>query len=115
MKTLTPREYHARRDAEQLAAREARRERVLGAAREAIRRHAPEHPGVRRVYLFGSVLRPGRFHARSDVDVAVDCDLEAETPFARALENELRVAVDLRPLTGRVAEAVDEEGEKVYG
>ena len=36
-----------------------------------------------RAYLFGSLLRPGRFHAASDVDVAVECDdLEAETPFA---------------------------------
>jgi predicted nucleotidyltransferase len=27
--------------------------------------------GIERVYLFGSLLKPGRFHVRSDVDIAV--------------------------------------------
>ncbi len=115
-KSLSPREYHARRTASRRAAREALRQRKLRQAREAIRRLAPRYPAVRRVYLFGSLLRPGRFHAASDIDVALDCDdLAAETPFARALERELATAVDLRPLRGAVAEAVRNGGEKVYG
>lgn len=115
-KTLSPRAYHAQRNAAHDAAREALRLRKLEQARAAIRRVAPRFPAVRRVYLFGSVLRPGRFHDRSDIDVAVECDdLEAETPFARALERELATDVDLRPLRGAIAEAVRDEGEKVYG
>ncbi len=115
-KTLTPREYHARRAAARREERESLRERKLGQAREAIRRLAPRFPAVRRVYLYGSLLRPGRFRAHSDIDVALECDdLEVETPFARALERELATAVDLRPCAGAVAEAVREGGEKVYG
>ena len=115
-KTLSPREYHARRAAEGRAAREAMRERKLEQAREAIRRLAPCFPAVRRVGLFGSLLRPGRFHAASDIDVAIECDdLETETAFARALERELETAIDLRPLAGAVAEAVRDGGERVYG
>lgn len=115
-KSLLPPEYHARRAASRLAAREALRERKLRQAREAIRRLAPRNPAVHRVYLFGSLLRPGRFHAASDIDVALECDdLEAETPFARALERELATAIDLRPFAGAVAEAVRDGGEKVYG
>ena len=115
-KTLSPREYHARRAAARRASREELRERRLREAREAIRRLAPRYPAVRRVYLFGSVLHPGRFHADSDIDVALECDdLETETPFARALERELATAIDLRPFTGAIAEAVRESGEKVYG
>ena len=112
---LSPREYHARRDAERRAAREALRERKLAQAREAIRRLAPRHPGIRAVYLFGSVLQPGWFTGGSDIDVAVEVDgLEAEGPFVRALEQELRCAVDLRPLAGAIRETVEAVGEKVY-
>lgn len=115
-RTLSPREYHHRRDAALRNAREALRERKLRAARETIRRVAPEHPAVRRVYLFGSLLRPGRFGAASDVDVAVECeDLAAEAPFARALERELGMPIDLRPYQDAVVDAVRDGGEKVYG
>lgn len=115
-KTLTPKEFHARRRAARQRALEALREKKLGLAREAIRRLAPRYPAVRRVYLFGSLLRPGRFHEASDIDVALECeDLEVETPFARALEEELDTAVDLRPFKGAIAEAVRDGGEQVYG
>ncbi len=115
-KTLSPREYHARRAGSRRAEREALRECKLEQAREAIRRLAPRFPAVRRVYLFGSLLRPGGFHATSDIDVALVCDdLEAETPFARALERELGTSIDLRPFAGAIAEAVRDGGEQVYG
>lgn len=87
---LTPREYHARRDRERLADREALREEVLERTRQAILRHAPRFPGIRAVYLFGSLVQPGRFTPLSDVDVAVDTeDIREETPFWRALEEDL--------------------------
>ena len=112
---LTPREYHARRDADRRAAREALRQRTLVAARAAIRRLAPRYPAIREVFLFGSVLQPGWFTDQSDLDVAAKVDdLEAEGTFVRALEAELHRQVDLRPLEGAVRNAVETEGERVY-
>jgi predicted nucleotidyltransferase len=112
---LSPREYHARRDQGRRAEREALRLEVLERARAAIRQRAPEFPAIRAAYLFGSILRPGLFHAQSDVDVAIDCDeLESETPFWRALEIALERNVDLLPREGRIAQAVEDYGELVY-
>lgn len=112
---LSPREYHARRDQALRDEREALRREVLDQVRNAIQRLAPQFPAVRAAYLFGSILQPGRFHARSDVDVAVDCDdLRQETPFWRALEETLERNVDLRPRTGAVARAVETYGERCY-
>ena len=112
---LTPKEYHARRRAEQLARREAFQQRKLTQAREAVRRLAPRYPGLRTIHLFGSVLDAKRFRESSDVDVAVESDdLEAETPFARALEEALGMPVDLRPISGALRRTVHDTGEKVY-
>lgn len=112
---LSFREYHAQRDQERRAERERLRLEVLERARAAIRKRAPEFPAIRAVYLFGSLLQPGRFHSASDVDVAIDCvDLEAETPFWRSLEEALERNVDLRPRTGPIARAVEVHGERVY-
>ncbi|HEY0513256.1 MAG TPA: nucleotidyltransferase domain-containing protein [Thermoanaerobaculia bacterium] len=109
------REYHARRERELRQKREALRLDVLERARDAVRRTAPLFPAVRAVYLFGSLLRSGRFRPDSDVDVAIDCeDIEAETPFWRMLEEALERDVDLRPRVGAVARAVEEGGELCY-
>ena len=114
-RSLSPQEFHARRAAERHASRETLRELRLCQARDAIQQIAPGFPALRAVHLFGSVLRPGAFSAASDLDVAVDCaELEEETLFARALEREIGLSVDLRPLRGAIADAVREEGEKVY-
>ena len=46
----------------------------------------------------------------------MECDtLETESAFWRALERELERDVDVRPLSGTIAEAVANEGELVYG
>jgi predicted nucleotidyltransferase len=112
---LPYREYHARRDREELRRREALRLGLLERARAAIRELAPGFPALRAVFLFGSILRPGRFQSGSDVDVAIDCDdLATETPFWRALEEGLERNVDLRPRLGAIAEAVEEYGELCY-
>ena len=109
------REYHARRERELREQREALRLRVLKQARNAIRQSAPRFPAVRAVYLYGSVLRPGRFRPDSDVDVAIDCDsLEVETPFWGTLEDALERNVDLRPRVGPIAQAVQDYGELCY-
>ena len=112
---LSPREYHARREQALREQREALRRDVLEQARTAVQRLAPQFPAVRAVYLFGSILQPGRFYDRSDVDLALDCDdLKQETPFWRALEETLERNVDLRPRIGAVARAVEHYGERCY-
>lgn len=109
------REYHARRERRRLEQRETLRQECLRAARAGIRRLAPGFAAIRTVYLFGSLLRYGRFTERSDVDVAIECDdLETEGRFRRALEEELKRDVDLRPREGGVAWAVDAYGECAY-
>jgi predicted nucleotidyltransferase len=109
------REYHARRERELRQEREALRLAVLEKTREAVGRSAPLFPAIRAVYLFGSLLQPGRFRPDSDVDVAIDCDdIEMETPFWRMLEEALQRDVDLRPRTGAVARAVEQGGELCY-
>jgi predicted nucleotidyltransferase len=112
---LSPREYHARRERARWEERETLRREVGERARAAIREIAPRFSAIRAVYLFGSILQPGRFWPDSDVDVAVDCDdLAAETPFWRALEEILRRNVDLRPRAEAVAEAIASYGELCY-
>lgn len=112
---LAYREYHARRDRARRQEMEELRLQVLEQAKGAIRETARGFPAVRAVYLFGSVLRPGRFRPDSDVDVAVDCDeIEVETPFWRALEERLQRNVDLRPRLGAIARAVETGGELCY-
>ncbi len=109
------RDYHARRSRERLEQRETRRQRYLEAARAGIRRLSPALTHIRAVYLFGSLLQPGRFTRRSDIDVAIECDdIAIEGRFRRALEDELRQDIDLRPLEGRVASAVELYGECAY-
>ncbi len=110
------RRYYREREARRRAQREAERQRWLQRAREAIARLALHCPGVRRAYLFGSLVTPGRFRPDSDIDVAVECDtLEAESAFWRALERELKREVDVRPLTDAIADIAAQEGEQVYG
>ncbi len=110
------RRYYQQREARRRAQREAERQHWLQRVREAVAQLAPQHPGVRRVVLFGSLLQPGRFGPASDIDVGVECDgVEVETAFWRALERELGRTVDVRPLTGRLAEVAAQIGEQVYG
>jgi len=108
-------EYHRRREAEKLALREAERRQVLEQVGEAVSRIAPRYPAIRTVYLFGSILQPGRFTPHSDVDLAVDCDdLASETPFWRDMEIALQRNVDLRPRAGAIERAVEAYGELCY-
>lgn len=104
-----------KREAARRDAREARRRERLAAARRTIAELAPDEPALRAVYLFGSILQPGRFGARSDVDVAVDGeDPAAESRFWRALEDALDAPVDVRRRSGAVASLVERGGERVY-
>jgi predicted nucleotidyltransferase len=110
----TSRAWLDQRHAVRRAAREKLRHQRLAAARRAIAELMAEEPALRAVWLFGSILQPGRFHSRSDVDVAVDCDdPHAESRFWRALEERLGSPCDVRPRKGPVARAVEQEGERI--
>jgi predicted nucleotidyltransferase len=110
------RQYYRQREALRRALREAERQHWLQRVRETVARLAPQHPGVRRVVLFGSLVQPGRFGPASDIDVGVECEtVEAEVAFWRALERELGRAVDVRPLTDGLAKVAAQAGEQVYG
>jgi len=109
------RRYYYEREARRRARREAERQQWLQRAREAIQRLAGRYPDIQRVYLFGSVMQPGRFLSDSDIDVAVECDApEVESAFWHTLEHELGRPVDLHPLAGALAEAVIAAGELVH-
>lgn len=60
------------RERQRQAKREHRRQEALAAIRQAIRAAAPSYPAVQRVYVFGSVTRPGAFRPDSDIDVGVE-------------------------------------------
>ena len=110
------RRHYRKRESQRRARLEAERQRWFERVRQLVPRLAGRHQGVQQAYLYGSLLRPGGFRGDSDIDLAVGCDsLETESVFWRALERELERNVDLRPLTGVIAEVVEREGEKVYG
>ena len=114
------RAYLYARQEQQFRAREERRVAALKALRVAAHSVLPRFPGVRRAYLFGSVLRPGALHSTSDVDVAIEGELNAKEYFA--LWRELEQAapdwlIDLVDLSRdvRFADRVREQGELIYG
>jgi len=109
------RRYHRERDQKLKAEREAERQKWLEKTRSAIQQIAPHHPFIQTVYLYGSLMQPGRFGTHSDLDLAVECDaIEAETPFWQDLEQALRRDVDLRPLVHPITFAVEFYGELAY-
>jgi predicted nucleotidyltransferase len=55
------------------AANEETRRRLLADLLAWLDAHAPEH-GIDEAWVFGSVTRPGRFGARSDIDLALGAD-----------------------------------------
>lgn len=98
------------------AERAGRREAARMAARERLREALAEllPPGCE-VWVFGSVLRPGRFREDSDVDIAVDSLPPGLSEGWLQFQLALRIdrAVDLLNLneTG-LREKIEREGEK---
>jgi predicted nucleotidyltransferase len=80
----------------------------------------PRFPDVQRVFLFGSVLHPGRLRSTSDVDVAIEGKLDAQEYFTLWRELERAAPgwlIDLVEL-GRdlhFAALARERGELIYG
>lgn len=109
------RQYHRQRDAKRQLKSEADRLTWLTRTRDTIMRLAPDYPEIERVYLFGSLMQPGRFRPDSDLDVALlSSTVEAESVFWRALEQALQRDVDVRPYIGAIVDAVAWFGEQVY-
>lgn len=100
-------------------AREQRRLAAIAAVRVATDSILPRFPQVKRVYLFGSVLRTGALRATSDIDIAVEGNLSAEDYFALWRELEHRVThwpIELVELDRdvRFAASVRERGMVIY-
>lgn len=113
------RAYLKSRQEREYRIRERRRQAALRAVRAAARAVLPRFPGVQKAYVFGSAARPGAMRPMSDVDIAVEGNLEAEEYFAlwRALERAAgEWEIDLVELDGelRFADRVREEGVLIY-
>lgn len=100
--------------------RERTRQAILSGLRRSVRSIAPRFPGIRRVYLFGSLLRPGAPRLDSDVDIAIEGTVCAQDYFA--LWQYLEDAsggwpVDLVDLDSSLhfASRIRETGELIYG
>jgi predicted nucleotidyltransferase len=101
------------------AAREMARQQLLQVVRTAVHSVLPAFPQVHRVYLFGSTARPGAMHQDSDVDLAVEGCLSAETYFALWRELEQAIpgrTVEVVELTPGLSftERVHQTGEMIY-
>jgi predicted nucleotidyltransferase len=107
-----------RREDERYQAREVLRQAGRAAVLAAIQAVAPAHPEIRRMYLFGSITRPGGFGRQSDIDLAVE-GLNADGYFK--LWHEFTEAapgwfIDLREIDqpSYFAESVRLRGELIY-
>ncbi|MEA3407260.1 MAG: nucleotidyltransferase domain-containing protein [Chloroflexota bacterium] len=107
------------RERRRRAERERRRREALAAVRQAVHAVAPSYPTLERVYLYGSVIRPGAFRRDSDVDVAVEglgageCfDLWQDLEQAAPAWN-----LDVRPLKpdDHFSDRVRQRGVIIYG
>ena len=105
--------------AQQYAEREKRRQAARDAVRAAAARVFPRYAAVQRAYLFGSATRPGALRRTSDIDIAIEGAVDAQTYFAvwraleLALENWHIDVVELKPDVWFAAR-VREQGEVIY-
>ncbi len=91
--------------------RESERKRLLARLRTEL---ASLLPGGDTVWVFGSLLQPGRFGAASDIDVALDRRPTAFSEFWLQGELEMRLGrrVDVLVLAEtRLREKIEREGE----
>ena len=100
------------------AGREARRAATERAVSEAVQKAIVNFPSVKRVFLFGSVIRPNAFRSDSDVDVAIE-GLGVADYFSiwRAIEEAAPGwTIDVRDITqpSDFAERVRATGKTVY-
>ena len=111
-KTLQAREERVRAERERL------RQKALVEIRQAVHAVVGRYPVLRRVYLFGSVIRPGAFRLDSDIDVAVE-GLDMGTCFDLWADMERAMpgwTLDVRALAGAdgFSERVRQRGMLLY-
>ena len=92
--------------------REAARQQTIGRVEASLEQLTPNF-GLDEVYLFGSILRAGRFTERSDVDLAVE-ELGADYwAFLARVSELVGREVDLVELAGcRFAARIRREGRR---
>lgn len=94
-----------------LAAREAERARVRAVVRSVLAKQLPQGT---KVWVYGSLCKPGRFHEFSDIDLAVEDPDDLLRPFAlmAAISEATMREVDVsRMEETRLARAIRREGE----
>ncbi len=99
------------RDRERAENRERERLRCLGELKRSLHQTIPGVP----VFVFGSVLRPGRFRPDSDIDLALERIPEGVGPYGLTalLEEKLGRPVDVVELGRcRFDQKIREEGER---
>ncbi len=106
------------KQAQKFNEREVMRLKALAKLESALPTIAVQYTSVQRLYLFGSVIRPGQFHGKSDVDIGIT-DTTAEDYFAlwRTLEAELpEWFIDLRDVSDNsfFADSVQKTGLLIY-
>lgn len=114
----TYRQHFKRQQAKKLNEREARRQQALAKLKAVAPAVAANIPSVQQLYLFGSVIRHGQFHQRSDVDMGV-VGTTAEDYFElwRQLEAALPAwPIDLREISedSFFADSVKRTGLLIY-
>ncbi len=101
----------AEREEERLKQRELLRQAVLDKLRKVLAEVVPGEP----VHVFGSILKPHRFHAQSDVDIAFEAEPRRMSIYrAQAeLEERMRRRVDVMLLgETRLRDKIEREGER---
>ncbi|MGF1602704.1 MAG: nucleotidyltransferase domain-containing protein [Thermosynechococcaceae cyanobacterium] len=112
------RQHFQQQEHETLRLRETHRRVAHTSVRAVIASIMPHYPEVKQVYLFGSVTAPGRFHANSDIDIAIE-GTSAASYFSIWRDLEAIVQdwrIDLRELKDEsyFAQRVRQQGELVY-
>jgi predicted nucleotidyltransferase len=98
--------------AKRQAQHEQERQQVLQQVLEWLQRSGQDY-GIDRAYIFGSVIKPGRFHENSDVDVGVEeidpvKQIDAMADLSMALMRDVDI-VDLRKC--HFAHRIREQGQ----
>ncbi len=89
---------------------EAARIRALEATRRALSALQDEY-SIRSAIIFGSVIRPGHFDVKSDVDIALDASFEEQFRLAGRLSRLIGREVHVVPLDdSAIAERARREG-----
>ncbi|RLE07785.1 nucleotidyltransferase domain-containing protein [Candidatus Aerophobetes bacterium] len=73
-------------------------------------------PGVKKAYIFGSILKKGRFGENSDIDIALEGNVKRDYFLIWGkLEEKLGERVDLRILENNsTSQIIKREGKLVY-